>query len=121
MGNINLCFCCVITELTSATGSPLVVDLSIDILEALELEQVLVVLSFPDVLGLDELLGLYLGLRVTDLDVIASRLAHLFVVLQTLVSVLQVSARRLSEVVPNNTLDWRLRSIRTAKSKLLIG
>ena len=71
-------------------GSPLVVDLSINILESLELEQVLLVLLFPDILRLNELLSLDLGLRVTDLDVIAPWCRRLLVVLQTLISILQV-------------------------------
>lgn len=96
------------------------VDLGVDILEALELEQILLILLVPDVLRLNELLGLDLGFCVTDLDVIALGCTHLFVVLQALVSVLQVPARRLSEVVPDNALDWRLRSIWAAECELLI-
>ena len=78
--------------LTFDASSPLVVDLGVDILEALELEQVPMVLLFPNVLRLDELFGLHFSLRVTDLDVIALGRADLFVVLQALVPVLQVPA-----------------------------
>lgn len=102
-------------------GSPLMVDLGVDILEALELKQVLLSLLVPDVLRLNELFSLDLGLRVTDLYVIALGRTHLFIVLQTLVSVLQVPASRFSEVVTDNTFDRRLWSIRTSKCELFIG
>ena len=97
------------------------VDLGVDILEALQLKQVLLTLLVPDVLRLNELFGLDLSLGVTDLYVIALRLAHLFIVLQTLVSVLQVPARRFSEVVTDNTFDRCLWSIWTSKCELFIG
>ena len=97
------------------------VDLGVDILEALELKQVLLSLLVPDVLRLNELFSLDLGLRVTDLYVIALGRTHLFIVLQTLVSVLQVPASRFSEVVTDNTFDRGLRSIRTSKCELFIG
>ena len=96
------------------------VDLGVDILEALQLKQVLLTLLVPDVLRLNELFRLDLGLRVTDLDVIASGCAHLLVMLQTLVSVLQVPARRFAKVVTDNALDRCLWSVRTTKRELFI-
>jgi hypothetical protein len=97
-----------------------VVNLSVNILEALELEQVLLSLLIPNVLCLDEFFSLHFSLRVTDLDVIALGRADFFVVLQALVPVLQVPASRLAEVVPDDAFDWRLWSIRSAKCELLI-
>lgn len=113
-------FLLVVTVISFVVCSPLVVDLGVNILEALELEQILLILLVPDVLRLNEFLCLDLGLCVTDLDVIALGCTHFFVVLQTLVSVLQVPARRLTEVVTDNALDWRLRSIWASECELLI-
>lgn len=77
--------------------------------------------GLPDVLRLDELLRFRLCLRVSDLDVVTSWHAVLLILLQAFVSVLQRTGRVLAEVVSNDTIDGRLRSVRSTISELLLG
>lgn len=100
--------------------SPLVVDLRIDVLESLELEKVLGILLLPDILSLDEFFRFSLGLRVTDLDIIALWLCISLVLLKTLVPVLNVACSAFSKVVTDDTVDWCLWSIWSSEGKLLI-
>lgn len=101
--------------------SPLVIDLGVDILESFELEEVLGIGTLvPDVLRFDKLFSLHLGLRVTDLDVIASWCRNFLVMLETLVAVLQVGTGGLSEIVANDALDRCLRSVWPSEGKLVV-
>lgn len=77
-------------------------------------------MRFPAVLGLNELLGLRLGLGVSDLDVVASWLAILLILLEALVSILDVGRGILAKVVPNDAVNRRLRSIRASVGELLL-
>ena len=96
------------------------VDLSINVLESFELEQIFWILLFPDVLSFDELLGLHFCFGISYLDVVAFGSTHLFVLLQALISVLEVSARILSEVITNDSVYRGLRSVRPSKRKLFL-
>ena len=104
----------------SGMVSPLVVDFGVDVLESLELEKVSWILLLPSILGLDKLFGLHLGLGVTDLDIIALRLSIFLVLLQTLISILDIASRILSEVVANDPIDRSLWPVGSSESKLLI-
>lgn len=105
----------------SFASSSFVIDLGGHVLEPLELEEVLGILLLPDILRLDELLGLHLGARVPDFDVIATRLAQLFVPFDVFVFVLDLGCCSLAEVVVDDAVDWRLRSIRSAVGELILG
>lgn len=72
------------------------------------------------VLRLDELLRLRLGLRVSDFYVVASWHAKLLILLEALVSILNIGCGAFTEVVSNDTVDRRLRSIGSAVGELLL-
>ena len=59
--------------------------------------------------------SLHLGAGVPDLNVVAPRLAQLFVLLDVLVFVLDLSRSSLAEVVVDDTINRGLRSIGAAE------
>lgn len=89
-------------------------------MESLELEKVLRILLFPDILRLYEFFCFCLSLGVTDLDIIALWLSISLVLLQTLVPVLDVARGALSEVVADDAVDRCLWSVGSSKGELLI-